>query len=157
MAQTTGGISNSAAIISISTDAVSFSDISGYASTVEVSGGDQIASSQQVLYGDAALVLSSGKTEPYRITMRIVYTVTDGQPFDLIWDRFKGPAKTLCVRWSHAGASGDIRFTTTNAAKKAAQLVPIVSCTPPGVDTGTGEPVMFSFTVLSSDLLKTTI
>lgn len=158
MAQTTEGMTMAGAKVEISTDAAAFTDVSGYAASVSVTGGEQITGSQQTHSGDAAIVLGANKTAPFTVTVSVVYTDTDAQPFDVVWDRFKGTAKTLCVRWCPAGGTaGDEQYVTSNAAKSAAVLCPIVSCTPPNTDASSGDPVMVQFSVLCSDILKATI
>ena len=158
MAQTTHAFNGAGAKVSISTDASAFTDISGYAASVEVSGGDQVTGGQFTHSGDAQVVTGTNKTEPITVTVNVLYTDEDAQPFDVVWDRFKGAAKTLCVRWSpNGGAAGDEQYTTTDTEKAAAKLCPIVSCTPPPTDAASGDPIMFSFSVICADLLKATI
>jgi hypothetical protein len=162
MAQTTGAISGAAAKVEYSLNAAGTSgtwvDFSGYAQSVEISGGDALTGQQMTLDGDNAIVTAGNKTNPYTITFNVVYTETDAQPFDAIFDRYQGAAKTIAVRWSPAGGTGgQQQYATTNTAGTAAVLVPIASCVPPGVDATSGDPLMFSFSVITPDILKSAI
>jgi hypothetical protein len=158
MAQTTGGISGANAAVWYSTDAAAFTAIAGYAITVDVSGGEAITGSQQTFDGTSPIVTAAHKVEPLTIEVSVVYTETDTEPFDAIFDRFMGATKNLCVRYSpNGGASGDEQFTTTDDAASAAQLVPIVSCNPPSLDASSGDPRTFTFSVIAPRTLKETI
>lgn len=163
MAQTTGAIVGSGAKIEYSLNASgttgTWVDISGYAASVEVSGGEQITGSQMTLDGDAGIVRGANKTEPFTVTVSVVYTETDSQPFDALWDRFKTTStKTVALRWSPSGgAGGSVQYATTDTAKTAPVLCPIVSCTPPTSEADSGDPLMFELVVECADILKTTV
>lgn len=162
MAQTTGAIVGSGAKVEYSLNASgttgTWVDFSGYAASVEVSGGEQIVGSQMTLDGDAGIVRGANKTEPFTVTVSVVYTETDSQPFDALWDRFKTATKTVALRWSPAGgAGGAVQFATTDAAKSSPVLCPIVSCTPPTSAADSGDPLMFELVVECADILKSTI
>lgn len=162
MPQTTGAIVGAGAKVEYSLDAAgttgTWVNFSGYAAGVEVSGGEQVTGSQMTLDGDAAIVRGANKTEPFTVTVSVVYTETDAQPFDALWDRFKGAAKTLALRWSPAGgAGGAIQYATTDTAKTAPVLCPIVSCTPPSSAADSADPLMFELVVECADILKATI
>lgn len=162
MAQTTGAISGSVAKVEYSLDAAgttgTWVDFSGYAQSVEVSGGDAITGQAMTLDGDAAIVTAGNKTNPYTLTFTVVYTETDSQPFDAIYDRYVGTAKTIAIRWSPAGgAGGTLQFSTTDTAATNPVLVPMTACTPPGVDATSGDPRMFTFSVITPKILKTTV
>ena len=163
MPQTTGALVGSGAKVEYSLDASgtvgTWVNMSGYAASVEVSGGEQVTGSQMTLDGDAAIVRGANKTEPFTITVSVVYTEADSQPFDALWDRFKtASTKTVALRWSPSGgAGGAIQFATTDTAKTAPVLCPIVSCTPPSSAADSGDPLMFELVVECADILKTTI
>lgn len=162
MAQTTGAISGAAAKVEYSLNASgttgTWVNFSGYAQSVEVSGGDSVTGQALTLDGDAAIVTGANKTNPYTISFNVVYTETDGQPFDAIYDRYVGATKTIAVRWSPAGGGGGTQqYATTDTAATAAVLVPMTACTPPGVDAASGDPRMFTFSVITPKILKSAI
>lgn len=162
MAQTTGALSGAAAKVEYSLDASgttgTWVDFSGYAQSVEISGGDAVTGQQMTLDGTAAIVTAGNKTNPYTITFNVVYTEPDTQPFDAIFDRYMGTTKTIAVRWSPAGGSGgQQQYATTDTAATAAVLVPMTACVPPGVDATSGDPRMFTFSVITPKILKSAI
>lgn len=160
MAQTTGAMSGAAGSVEYSFDAESgtaatWVNISGYAASVEVSGGEAVTGQQLTLDGDAAIVTAANKINPYTITVNAVFTETDSEPFDALYDRYTGATKTAAFRWSPAGGgTGDVEFSTTDSAGTAAVNVPITACTPPGVDASSGDPRMFTVSFISPDILK---
>lgn len=161
MPQTTAALAGSITEIEYSINASgttgSWTDISGYAASVSISGGEQVTGSTMTMDGDAAIVTGSNKTEPFTVEFSIVYTDTDAQPFDALWDRFKGAAKTVAVRWTYAGSgSGKQQYATTDSAKANPVMVPIVACSPPNAEAGSGDPLMFTFSVICPDILKST-
>lgn len=163
MAQTTGALSGAVAKLEYSLNALgttgTWVDISGYAAAVEITGGEQITGSQQTMDGDAAIVTGANKTEPFTITYRIVYTdAAATQPFASLWGQFKGTTKTAAVRWSYAGGGATTQqFATTNSAKENPVVCPIVSCTPPNAAADDAGPIMFEFSVITSDILRSTV
>jgi len=162
MAQTTGAISGTGAKVEYSLNASgttgTWVDFSGYAASVEISGGEQTTGSVMTLDGDAAILRNSNKTAPFTVTVSVVYTETDSQPWDAIWDQFKGSDKRLALRWSPAGGGGGaVQYATTDTAKLNPVLSPITSCTPPGVTADSGDPMMFELVVECADILKTAV
>jgi hypothetical protein len=162
MAQTTAAIAGSGAKLEYSLNASgttgTWVNISGYAASIDISGGEQITGNAMTMDGDAAIVRGANKTQPFTVTASIVYTETDAQPFDALWDRFKTTTKTVSLRWSYpGGAGGAQQYATTDTAKTAPVMCPIVSCTPPGAAADSGDPILFEFSVECADILKTTI
>lgn len=162
MAQTTGALSGAAAKVEYSLNATgttgTWVDFSGYAQSVEVTGGDAITGQQFTADGTSAIVTPANKTNPYTITVNVVWTETDSEPFDAIYDRYVGATKTIAFRWSPAGgAASDIQFATTDSAGTTAELVPMTSCSVPGFDASSGDPRMFSFSVITPKILKAAI
>lgn len=157
MAQTTTGMSRSGYKIEISTDGTSWTDISGQSNTVATSGGDQLTTSQNTADGLSPIVVGSNKHNTVTVTVSSVYTETAGQAWKIVSACFYSATKTLFLRFSPAGgASGTQRFTCTNETGTAFAC-PILNCSPPDTDSGSGEPALFSFSVLSPKLTPSTI
>lgn len=161
MPQTTSALAGSITEIEYSFNASgtagTWVDISGYAASVSVSGGEQVTGTAMTMDGDAAIVTGSNKTEPFTVEFSIVYTDADSQPYDALWDRFKGADKTVALRWTYAGTgTGKQQYATTNSARANPVMVPIVSCTPPSAEASSGDPLMFTFSVITPDILKST-
>lgn len=159
MAQTTGAMSGANAKVEYSIDigTPTWVDISGFAATVSVSGGEQITGNQQTFMGNSAIVTGANKVEPVTIEVTVVYTDTDSEPFDALFDRFMSTTKTAAVRYSpNGGASGDEQYTTANDAGTDVE-VPIVTCNPPDTEAASGEPRMFTFSVIAPRLAKSAV
>jgi hypothetical protein len=147
MAQTTSGISFVDAKVEYSTDGVAFTDISGWANTVEVSGGERQAGEVYTADGDIGIV-TFGKRAPVDIAYSCVFTEAATDPFE----RFRGYHQTadgsqVVFRFSPAGGTGTgkISFTGTGKITDAPWL---------GGDAGSPDPLMFSTTVRSANILK---
>lgn len=147
MAQTTAAVDRASFKVETSTNGSSWTDISGQAATVSVSGGDQLIGSQNTADGNAPVVVGSTKTQAFTVTVSTVYTETASEAFELVEARFFASTKTIYVRWSpRGGANGEKQFTCTNNAGTAFAC-PIQSVSLPDLDAGSGDPAMFSFAV----------
>lgn len=154
MAQTTAADNMAGYAVYVSTDASSFTDISGQGATVKKTGGEQLTGSQNTADGAAPVVTGANKVGPGTLEISAIFTPTAGQAWRAVKDRFDGAVKTICVRYSpQGGATGDRRFTTANDAGTAI-AVPIVSCNEPDVDAGNGGPILFTFSVIFPKLLE---
>lgn len=156
MAQVTGAIAKSVYKAEVSLDGSTWTDVSGAAATVSISGGDVLVGQQHTADGSEAIVTTSNKVDPRDVTIRAVYTETDSEPWDVVWTRYQGADKTIYVRWSPAGgASGDKRYACAVGGSAAA--VPITACMMPDHDSGSGDPALFEFTVRTPGILEETV
>lgn len=154
MAQTTAADNKAGFKIEVSVDATNFTDISGAGATVSVDGGDQLTGEQNTADGSAPIVTGSNKTESVTLTVSCIYTETAGQAWRIVKDRYDGAAKTISVRYSpRGGAQTERRFVTANDAGTVV-LVPIINCIVPEADAGSGDPLMFEFSVITPKLLE---
>lgn len=154
MAQTTAADNKAGFKIEVSTDASAFTDISGMGATVSVDGGDQLTGEQNTADGAAPVVTGANKVESITLTVSCLYTETAGQAWRIVKDRYDGAAKTICVRYSpRGGATAERRFVTANDAGTAI-VVPIINCIVPEADAGSGDPLMFEFSVITPKLLE---
>ena len=157
MAQTTGATSQGAYQIEVSTDGSAWTDISGQSAQVNVSGGDQIAGSQNTADGSAPVVTFSNKTEPVTVECNILYTETSGEAFRVVKARFDGSDKSIFLRYTPKGStSGNKRYTAANDANTAVKC-PIITCLPPSLDAGSGDPAMATFSVLAPKLFESAV
>lgn len=147
MAQTTDGISFVNATVEYSTDGVAFADISGFANTVDVSGGERSAGEVYTADGDIA-ILTFGKLAPVDITYNSVFTEGATEPFE----RLRGYHQTangaqVVFRFAPQGGegTGQITFTGTGKITEAPWL---------GGDAGSPDPLTFSTTVRTANILK---
>ena len=157
MAQTTASIPQSGFKVEVSLNGSSWTDISGVAATVEVSGGEAQIGEQMTADGEYAIVTPGNKIGAYDITCRVVYTETTAMGWKTVSSRFYGTAKTIAVRWSPAGGQSTEQSFTTSLAGAAAAVVPIVSCNPPALDASSGDPALFEFSVRSPAIYEATL
>ncbi|MFN8493847.1 MAG: hypothetical protein U0350_39985 [Caldilineaceae bacterium] len=159
MAQTTIAIPKGNYKLEVSINGgTTWTNISGNATTVKVSGGDQIVGDQNTADGSAPVVIGSGKTKPFKLECNILYSEGGSEPFQIVWNRFTqiGANKTIALRYSPAGGTtGQNRYTTCNDVGTIIN-VPIESAQPPDVDAGSGDPAMVSFSVSSPKLFQDT-
>jgi hypothetical protein len=157
MAQTTGGISQGVFTVEVSTDGSAWTDISGQATTVNLSGGDQIVGAQNTAEGSAPVVTNSNKLEALTVEVNFLYTETSGEAFRVVKVRFDGTDKTIFFRYTPKGnVTANKRYTATNDANTAVK-VPIVSCLPPSTDAGSGDPAMAAFTLSVPKLFESAV
>lgn len=152
MAQTTGGMARANFKVEVSTNGSDWTDISGQAATATPSGGEQIAGEQNTADGSAPIVTGSNKTSSVTVEVSCVYTETGGEAWKVVQARFDGADKTIYLRYSPAGGgNGDLRYVCANDADSAV-AVPIISCLPPEMDASSGDPALFTFSVMAPKL-----
>lgn len=157
MAQTTSAIPKSNYKVEVSTDGSSWTDISGNGATVEIDGGEQMIGEQQTAAGNVPVVVPSHKTSAVTANVSVLYTETAGEAFKVVWDRYISTNKTLYFRYSpKGGASGDWRYVASNNADSAFAC-PIISCLPPDMDAGSGDPAMAEFSVTAPKFVREAI
>ncbi len=154
MAQTTTADNKAGFKVEVSVDASAWTDISGQGATVSVDGGDQLTGEQNTADGSAPVVTGSNKVESKTVTINCLYTETASQAWRLVKDRYDSATKTIAVRYSpRGGAQTERRYVTANDAGTAI-IVPIVNCNEPEGDAGSGDPLMFEFSVITPKLLE---
>lgn len=157
MAQTTGAIARSGFKVEVSTDGVTWKDISGAATNVTNDGGDALVGDQMTAEGMYAIVTAGNKTEPRNITVSAVYTEIADEPWKVVYAAYVGADKRIAVRWSPAGGkTGDQRLATSIDAA-GYDLVPIASCTLPELDASSGDPALFEFVVRTPAIYSETV
>jgi len=148
MAQTTGAIGQGQFVAEVSTNGSSWTNISGQAAQVTPSGGDQLTGSQNTADGSAPVVVGSNKTEAVQAEVRILYTEVSGEAFRIVKAAFDGSNKVIYFRYAPKGTgTGNKRYLAADNANSAFPC-PIISCMPPDLDAGTGDPAMASFTII---------
>lgn len=157
MAQTTGGISRAGYKVEVSTNGSDWTDISGAGATVTTSGGEQLVGEQNTADGSAPVVTGTNKVGSRNVEVRCLYTETSGEAWKVVSARYNGAVKTIYLRYSPAGGGSTTqRFSTANNADTVV-AVPIINCVPPELDAGSGDPALFTFTVITPKLKEETI
>lgn len=122
MAQTTVGTSFKDAKIETSTNGTTWTDISGFATSVDLDGGDRQTSEAYTFDGDTAII-TKGKREPIEVTVSIVYSEGVSDPQASVVSAYEA-GTDLYVRWTPKGATtGNKNYTgkgtvTTNPYPK---------------------------------------
>lgn len=111
MAQTTGAMSFRDCKIEISTNGSVWDDVSGFANTVTISGGDRLTAESFTADGEYPIVTTS-KRSSIDVSMRCLYTEGGSDPYEVLRAAYEN-GTDLYLRWSPAGGtSGDFQFTT---------------------------------------------
>lgn len=146
--QTTGALSARNATIEISNDGATWSDISGFANSVEPSGGNRQTGEAYTLDGDTAII-TSGKREPLEIQVNIVYTEGTTDPFETVRAAYEA-GTNLYVRWApKGGQSGEFRFT--------ADAGPLAEFQYPVTTASEAAPIMAGFKVKTAKVTKAVV
>lgn len=112
MAQTTGATSFKNVAIEISTNGSSWTNISGFANAVKVSGGERQTAEFFTADGDTP-ILTAGKRASIEVAVTAVHTEGGGEPAEVIRAAYEG-STPIYVRWTPKGLStGNYQYTTS--------------------------------------------
>jgi hypothetical protein len=112
VAQTTTAVIGVQAKVEISADGTDWDDISGSVAAIEPGDAARQSGESYTLDGDTA-ILGGGKREPHDIEVRLLYTPTTGEAFELARAIYETPGSACYLRWSPAGGgAGSQEFTT---------------------------------------------
>ncbi len=147
MAQLAAAISLRDCDVEVSTNGTTWTNISGAASSVEVSGGDRQTGDVYTFDGDTAL-LTYGKREPLEVTVKIVYSEGTAEPFEIVRAAYEA-GTAFYVRWAPRGnVTGRARYTTAEGR--------VTSFTYPAGESN-GDPVLTKFTVITASIARSLI
>lgn len=83
MAQTTVGMSFIEAIVFVSPDGSTWTDVTGEGASVAVSGGERATGEQNTFGVEPEPIVKAGKLASQDVTVRFIYTETASDPFDV--------------------------------------------------------------------------
>lgn len=149
MAQTTTSVDSLAAVVGLSTDGVTFTDVAG--STVSITPGAQARAvgKANTIDGDSPIV-KPGKKDVTTITINGLYTPTTQEVFDTLADIWEHSTTHWCyVQWSYTDTGGDPNFTTDKGV--------LSSFSYPKVDAADPNPVPFQAVVTIGNITRSTI
>lgn len=148
MAQTTGATSARNAVIEVSTNGSSWTDISGFANSVDPGESTRMLGEVYTFDGDTAII-TAGKRQPLDLDLKFVYTEGGSEVFEVV--RAAHEAGTnLYVRYTvKAASTGNFRYTS------AAGL--IGSFKYPAVDSEDPKSVICGFSLKVPSLTKAAI
>lgn len=148
MAQTTGGISFKDCKVETSPDNSVWTDRSGFASTVNVDGGERATGVKYTFDGDTA-ILRSAKRGPLTITVPVVYTEGASDPIEVIRAIYEA-GSDFYVRWSpKGGASSEFLYTTDAGVVKQPML--------PGGEAESADIAMVDFVLETPKVTKSAV
>lgn len=101
MTQTSNAISFANCVISLSANGSSWTDVSGFANSVSVDGGERATSEFFTVDGDTPII-TSGKRSALEVTIKAVYTESGSDPFALALAAYEGNTP-LYVKWVPKG------------------------------------------------------
>lgn len=151
MAQTTGAVATACAKVEISTDGVTYTNVSG--ATQSVTGGEQtrITGEAYTFDGEGAII-KAGKKEPMETEVVIIYTETDAEVYQQVRSRFEaaGCNSPLYLRYSPAGGLADNEQLTSGPGV-------LTSFTYPDADASAGGPILSGFTLRHTGFTTTIV
>lgn len=150
MTQATGQTSFVDAEIEFGSAVDTYTDISGWANELNVSGGDRASGEVYTADGDEAL-LGFGKRAPLEIDIKIVYTEGTGDAYELIRAAYEAAGGTAAwIRWSPKGGDAtEFQYTSTEGR--------VTKCSYPGGPVEPGDPLTIEFTVKVAAINKAVI
>jgi hypothetical protein len=150
MAQTTGQLSMACGKIEVSTDGVTWNDISGSAQSITGVTQTRMSGEAYTQDGDIA-VITAGKREPMTPTVTIIYTETNDEAWRRAYNEFTADCgDSLRHRWSPGGGDvGDWRYYTP--------ATEIISFDFPAIDAADGSPIKCSYQFKTPQITRETI
>lgn len=149
MAQTTAAISAKDMAVFLSTDGSTWTnEISGIATSVEISGGERATAGTHTFEGDTP-ILTIGKRGLLTVTVRCIYTEGASEPYNLAQAAYEA-GSDLYVRWSPKGDdSTEYRYTTSAGKVKN----PVY----PGGSADSADPILIEIVVECSSITEATV
>lgn len=140
MAQITGADSARNAKIEISLNGSSWTDISGAANTLNVTGGARQTGETYTFDGDNPIV-TVGKSTPVDIACTFVYTEGGSDAFVTLLTPWENGSDVYIRWWPRGGQTGEFGYTSGPGKLSAFSY--------PNVDAGSATPTMGGFTLHS--------
>lgn len=152
MAQTASAISFKDCKVEYSTDgSTTWTDCSGFASEVSVSGGERATGEAYTFDGDVPII-GQAKRGPLTISLTMVYTESTAEPTGVIRPYYEA-GSSLGLRWSPRGlASG----TGENLYTSAFAYSRIKNISYPVGTSDKGDPLVIKLDVITPSIAKST-
>ena len=149
MAQTTGAVAGVGAKVEFSVNGSSWTDISGSANAVDPGDQSGMSGETYTFTGNDAII-TAGKNEPIEIDVKIVYTETAGEAFEIVRAQWQTTGRAGYLRWSPRGGSTGQALYTSGAGV-------LTSFKWPPSDAEDGKPIMAGFKLKVSTITKSTL
>lgn len=122
MAQTTNALSWANAVIKLSTDGTTWTDVSGYANSVSVDGGERATSEFFTVDGDTPIV-TAGKRGFLNITVKAVYTEEGSDAYAMGMAAYENNTP-LYLQWIPKGTGAGAFVFTTSVGRVTKPIYP---------------------------------
>lgn len=151
MAQTTNAVAMSCGQVEISSDGVSYTDISGETQSMTPGAQTLMSGEAYTLDGDTPIV-RGGKREPMESEFVIVYTEADAEAYEQARAIFEASdcGNVIYIRYSPQGGAA-------NQEQLSSGQGTIISFTYPPVNAGEAGPILAGFTVKHNGFTTTIV
>ena len=152
MPQTTTAMNTVEAVVELSTDGTTWTNVSGSTNKVEVSPQTADSGMAATLEGRYKIV-RSGKLNPVEATVTILYTETAAEAYAILHGQKNLPNLPLYMRYTPGGFNGDYRFYTadSNGNKAPGRITEFPY---PGANAEDGGPHMVSFKIQATQFAR---
>ncbi len=152
MPQTTTALNTLDAVVEISVDGTTWTNISGSTNKVDSPEMTADIGSVPTLEGQYQIV-RPGKFQPAEIGFTILYTTAAAEAFALLWQQANTAGRQIYVRWTPGGSNGEDRFFTADAndQKTPARISKLQV---PGADATAAAPALLNFAVVATKIGK---
>jgi hypothetical protein len=140
--------------LEMSTDNITWQDISGSANSVDPGSAKRKTGTANVFDGDLPVV-TIGKREPMEAKISALYTDTASETWEYIRPLFDAHTKVY-FRYSPKGkgATGNAVYTTSNDGSTAGPVI-ISDLSWPKVEAGSADPIPVEFTLFVPAFVRT--
>ena len=152
MPQTTTALNTVDGVAEVSTDGVTWSNISGTFNKLEVSPQTTDSGSIATLEGQYKIV-RAGKYNPVDLTLTLVYTETSGEAYALLHAQKNIAGRGWYFRYTPAGSNGEWRYYTADSSGNKAPAR-ITEFPYPGLDAGDASPAVVVVKMQATQLAR---
>jgi hypothetical protein len=150
MPQTSTAINTVDAVVEVSTDGTTWTNISGSSNKVDPSPQTVDTASVATLEGKFKIV-RAGKYNPQEVVVTILYTETASEAYAILYSRRE--AGTIFFRYTPGGYNGEYRYKSANSSGNTT-AARIVEFPLPPVDAEQAGPTVMSFKLLCDQLVR---
>jgi hypothetical protein len=150
MPQTSTALNTTNAVVEVSTNGTSWTNISGTSNMVEPTPQTVDTGSAATLEGKYKIVLS-GKYNPQEVTVTILYTETASEAYAILYGQRE--IGTIYFRYTPGGSNGEYRYKAANSSGQTT-AARIVEFPLPPVNAGEASPTMVTFKLQCDQLVR---
>lgn len=147
MAQITGAVSARNAVVEISTDGSTWTDVSGAANKVDPGTTGRDFGETNTFDGDSPIV-TSGKKKSVELSVSIVYTEGGSDAFEIFRSAYENQTD-IYLRYSPKGSTTGYNLYTSSVGK-------VFDFMYPAIDAGSAAAIMVDLKFRASSITKST-